>query len=196
MKVQHPIEWMRTERLEKAMKRTIQSVALAAALAIAAVPMFARTDNVPARDLADQVRHELVMLPYYSVFDDLNYSVDNGVVTLSGEVTQPVVKDDAGRSVKHLPGVTQVVNNIRVLPLSSFDNRIRIATYRSIYGFGGLYRYALGTQPSIHIIVDNGHVTLIGVVDNEADKNIAYIRANSVPGVFAVTNNLRVAEKS
>ena len=178
------------------MKRTIQSIALASALAIGALPMLAGTSNPPVQDLASQVRHQLVMLPYYNVFDDLSYSVNNSVVTLSGAVTQPVVKDDAERSVKHLQGVTQVVNNIRVLPLSSFDNRIRAAEYRSIYGFGGLYRYGMGTQPSIHIIVDNGHVTLVGVVDNEGDKNIANIRANTVPGVFSVTNNLRVAEKS
>jgi len=178
------------------MKRTIQHVALAAALAFAAVPMFAGSGNAPVRDLASQVRHELVMIPYYSVFDDLNYSVENGVVTLSGAVTRPVVKDDAERSVKRLAGVTQVVDNIRVLPLSTFDNRIRLATYRSIFGFAGLYRYAMGTQPSIHIIVDNGHVTLVGVVDSEADRNLANIRANTVPGVFSVTNNLRVAEKS
>jgi hyperosmotically inducible periplasmic protein len=179
------------------MKRMIQSVALAAALAVASVPMFASNGNMP-QDLAAQVRHELVMIPYYSVFDDLNYSVDNatGVVTLSGAVTRPVVKDDAEGSVKHLPGVTQVVNNIRVLPLSTFDNRIRMAEYRSIYGFGGLYRYGMGTQPSIHIIVDNGHVTLVGVVDNQADKNTANIRANTVPGVFSVTNNLRVVEQN
>jgi len=178
------------------MKRTIQKIALASALTFGAVSLFAGTNNPPAQDLASQVRHQLVMLPYYNVFDDLSYSVDNGVVTLSGEVTQPVVKSDAERVVKHLAGVTQVVNNIHVLPLSTFDNRIRMAEYRSIYGFGGLYRYGLGTQPSIHIIVDNGHVTLVGVVDSEADKNMANIRANTVPGVFSVTNNLRVAEKS
>jgi hyperosmotically inducible protein len=181
------------------MKRTIQNVVFAAALALATVPMFAgngNAPNAPVRDLANQVRHELVMIPYYSVFDDLNYSVDNGVVTLSGAVTRPVVKDDAERSVKRLAGVTQVVNNIRVLPLSSFDNRIRLAEYRSIFSFAGLYRYAMGTQPSIHIIVDNGHVTLTGVVNNEADRNLANIRANTVPGVFSVTNNLRIAEKS
>jgi len=177
------------------MKRIVQSVAFAAALAIASVPMFASNGNLP-QDLSDQVRHELVMIPYYSVFDDLNYRIDKGVVTLSGEVTQPVVKDDAERSVKHLAGVTQVINNIRVLPLSTFDSRIRMAEYRSIYGFGGLYRYGMGTQPSIHIIVENGHVTLVGVVDNETDKNTAYIRANTVPGVFSVTNDLRVVEQN
>ncbi len=107
-----------------------------------------------------------------------------------------MVKDDAERSVKHLAGVTQVINNIRVLPLSTFDNRIRAAEYRSIYGFGGLYRYGMGTQPSIHIIVENGHVTLVGVVDNQSDKNTANIRANTVPGVFSVTNDLRVVEQN
>ena len=158
--------------------------------------MFAGTGDTPVRDLTSQVRHELVMLPYYSVFDDLNYKVENGVVTLSGAVTQPVVKDDAKRAVKKIPGVVEVVDNIRVLPLSSFDNRIRLAEYRSIYGFGGLYRYGLGTQPSIHIIVDNGHVTLKGVVDRQGDKDIANIRANTVPGVFSVTNELRVMEQN
>ncbi len=180
------------------MKRTIQNFALAAALAVASAPMFAGTGNPPVRDLADQVRHQLVMIPYFSVFDDLNYSVESnaGVVTLSGAVTRPVVKEDAERSVKHLQGVTQVIDNIRVLPLSTIDDGIRLAEYRSIFGFSGLYRYAMGTQPSIHIIVDNGHVTLTGVVNSEADKDVANIRANTVPGVFSVTNNLRVAEKS
>jgi hyperosmotically inducible protein len=182
------------------MRKIFQSVArfvglTAAGLAIASVPMFADNGSAP-QDLASQVRHKLVMLPYYSVFDDLNYTVDNGVVTLSGDVTRPVVKDDAAGAVKHLAGVTQVINNIRVLPLSPFDNRIRLAEYRAIYGFGGLYRYALGTQPAIHIIVDNGHVTLLGVVDREGDKDMANIRANGVPGVFSVTNNLRVVEQN
>jgi len=177
------------------MRRIFQSVALAAALAMAGVPMFTSNGNTPL-NLVDQVRHELVMIPYYGVFDDLNFRVDNGVVTLSGEVTQPVVKDDAERSVKHLAGVTQVIDNIRVLPLSPFDNRIRMAEYRSIYGFAGLYRYGMGTQPSIHIIVDNGHVTLVGVVDREADKDTANIRANTVSGVFSVTNDLRVVEQN
>jgi hyperosmotically inducible periplasmic protein len=181
--------------MEKNMKRIVQSVAFAAALAMAGVPMFATNGNLP-QDLSDRVRHELVMIPYYNVFDNLVYHVDNGVVTLAGEVTQPVVKDDAERSVKHLAGVTQVINNIRVLPPSSFDDRIRMAEYRTIYGFGGLYRYGMGTQPSIHIIVENGHVTLVGVVDNQADKNTANIRANTVPGVFSVTNDLRVVEQN
>lgn len=180
------------------MKNKVQNIALALALAIATVPVFGRTDIPATGDLSDQVRHQLVMNPYYSVFDDLNYSVDNatGVVTLSGDVTRPVVKEDAVSAVKHIPGVTKVIDNIRVLPLSPMDNQIRRAEYRAIYGFAGMYRYGLGTQPSIHIIVENGHVTLTGVVDSQADKETAYIRANGVPNVFSVTNNLRVAEKS
>jgi len=176
------------------MKATFQKVSLAAVLAILTVPMFAKSNTLP-RDLRDAVRHELVMLPYYSVFDNLEYKVDNGTVTLYGEVTRPVLKSDAANVVKHLPGVASVVNNIKVLPLSPFDNRIRAAEYRSIFGFSNLYRYAMGANPSIHIIVDNGHVTLKGVVANEADRNLAYIRANSVPGVFSVTNDLLIEEK-
>jgi hyperosmotically inducible protein len=107
-----------------------------------------------------------------------------------------VLKSDAERVVKNLPGVTQVINNIEVLPLSSFDSRIRREEYRAIFGFGGLYRYAMGVNPSIHIIVDNGHVTLVGVVSRQGDKDMANIRANGVPGVFSVTNELRVVEGS
>lgn len=177
------------------MKTRFVKISMTFALAALAVPMFARTID-PKGDLADAVRHQLVMLPYYSVFDDLQFSVDNGTVTLAGDVTRPALKSDAANVVKQISGVTNVVNNIKVLPLSSLDNRIRVATYRSVFGFAGLYRYAMGTNPSIHIIVDNGHVTLKGVVSNQGDKNIAYIRANGVPGVFSVTNELLVEGNS
>lgn len=177
------------------MKEKFVKISLVAALVALSVPMFGRTVEVKG-DLADAVRHELVMLPYYSVFDDLEFSVDNGTVTLAGDVTRPVLKSDAGNAVKRIQGVTNVVNNIKVLPLSPFDNRIRVATYRSIFGYAGLYRYAMGTNPSIRIIVDNGHVTLKGVVANQGDKNLAYIRANGVPGVFSVTNDLMVEGNS
>ncbi|HUA17916.1 MAG TPA: BON domain-containing protein [Bryobacteraceae bacterium] len=176
------------------MIRRFSQVAALAAMAVTAFPVFAR--SAPEQDLSAQVRHQLVMLPFFNVFDDLNYSVNDGVVTLSGAVTQPVVKEDAGRVVKRIPGVLQVVNNIRVLPLSSLDNRIRFAEYRAIFGYSDLYRYAMGANPSIHIIVENGHVTLTGVVSSQADKQVAYLRANGVPGVFSVTNDLRVAERS
>jgi hyperosmotically inducible protein len=150
------------------------------------------TDAGTAR-LVREVRHELVMLPYYGVFDNLSYRVDGSTVTLMGEVTRPTLKSDAGNVVKRIEGVTQVNNNIEVLSLSPMDDRIRRATFRAIYGAPELGdRYGFQAVPSIHIIVNNGHVTLEGVVDNETDKNIANIKANGVPGVFSVTNDLRV----
>jgi hyperosmotically inducible protein len=139
------------------------------------------------------VRHELVMLPYYGVFDNLAFRVDgDSVVTLMGQVTRPTLKSSAENVVRDLEGVERVVNQIEVLPSSPNDDRIRIATYRAIYGHTALNRYALQAVPPVHIIVRNGHVTLEGVVANETDKNIANIQARSVPGVFSVTNNLRI----
>ncbi|MEO7144921.1 MAG: BON domain-containing protein [Bryobacteraceae bacterium] len=142
--------------------------------------------------ISKAVRHEILMLPYYGIFDDLSYRVDGNTVTLYGQVAWPTLKSDAGNVVKHIEGVTRVVNNVEVLPLSPFDTRIRFATARAIYGFPTLNRYAMGTHPPIHIIVKNGHVTLEGFVDNQSDKNVAGIRANGVFGVFSVTNNLQV----
>jgi osmotically-inducible protein OsmY len=179
------------------MKSNWKKFTISFALMALAVPAFLRADNTggsrPEDVLAKKVRHELVMLPYYNVFDSLSYKVEGNTVTLMGEVTQPVLKGDAGRAVKHVEGVQTVINNIKVLPLSPFDNQIRRAEYRAIFGYASLYRYALGTLPSIHIIVENGHVTLEGVVNSEADKNLVNIRANGVPGVFSVTNELQVA---
>jgi len=148
-----------------------------------------------AKRLEREVRHELVMLPYYNVFDNLAFRVDGSTVTLMGQVTRPTLKDDAERVVKSIEGVEKVKNEIEVLPLSPQDDAIRLATFRAIYGDTALNRYGHQAIPPIHIIVKNGHVTLEGVVATEADKNIAGIRANSVPGVFSVKNNLRV-EKS
>ncbi len=142
--------------------------------------------------LTNQVRHKLVMLPFYSVFDNLQYQVESGKVTLLGQVKTPMLKSDAERAVKQIEGVEAVDNQLEVLPPSPFDDRIRRATYRSIYSFGSLQMYGVRSVPPIHIIVNNGHVTLEGAVANETDKNVAGIRANSVPGVFSVTNNLRV----
>jgi hyperosmotically inducible protein len=139
-----------------------------------------------------EVRHELVMLPYYGVFDNLAYKVDGANVTLMGQVTRPTLKSDAENVVKKIEGVEHVKNEIEVLPPSPGDDRIRRAEYRAIYGDNVLSRYALQAVPPIHIIVKNGNVTLEGVVATEADKNIAGIRANGVSGVFSVTNNLRV----
>jgi hyperosmotically inducible periplasmic protein len=146
--------------------------------------------------LVQEVRHQLVMLPYYGVFDDLGFTVNGGTVTLMGQVTQPVLKDDAGRAVKKIEGVTSVNNNIEVLPLSPNDDQIRRAVYRAIYGDPSLStRYGFRALPSIHIIVKNGNVRLEGVVANEGDRNIAGIRAKGVPGAFNVQNELKVEGK-
>jgi hyperosmotically inducible protein len=139
-----------------------------------------------------EVRHELLMLPYFGVFDNIAYKVDGYTVTLLGQVTRPVLKSDAESAVKHIEGVEKVDNQIEVLPPSPVDDRLRRRLFRAIYGYPALERYALGVQKPIRIIVKNGHVTLEGVVDSEADKNIAGLRANGVSGIFSVDNNLRV----
>jgi hyperosmotically inducible protein len=139
-----------------------------------------------------EVRHELLMLPYFGVFDNIAFKVNGGTVTLLGQVVRPSLKSDAENAVKHIEGVERVDNQIEVLPPSSQDDALRIALFRAIYQYPSLQKYALGVQKPIRIIVKNGRVTLEGVVDSEADKNLAGIRANSVPGIFQVTNNLRV----
>jgi hyperosmotically inducible protein len=163
-----------------------------AALAAAPALVQAGTNSGAPVSIENKVRHELVMLPYLNVFDDVSFRVDGGTVTLFGAVTQPVLKGDAANAVKHVEGVTRVDNQIEVLPLSPFDNQIRLRTYRAIFGFGPLQRYGMGVIPSIHIIVKNGNVTLAGVVSSEMDRNLAYMRANGVSGVFSVTNQIRV----
>lgn len=171
-------------------------------IALAVIPLLivaAEKDqkivSVPDRAqdrVAREVRHELIMLPFYGVFDNLAFKVDGGTVTLIGQVSRPTLKTDAERVVKGIEGVERVINRIEVLPLSPHDDAIRMATYRAIYGHPALNRYALQAVPPIHIVVKNGNVTLEGVVANEGDKNIAGIQAESVSGVFSVTNNLRV----
>jgi hyperosmotically inducible periplasmic protein len=166
---------------------------LAAAVLIAPMGLNAAVSNSKSlTKLENNVRHELVMLPWFSIFDNLQYQVHGNEVVLSGQVTRPTLKTDAQRVVERIEGVERVVNNIEVLPLSPFDDRVRMAVARSIFGYGPMYRYAMGANPPIHIIVKNGNVTLVGVVANEMDKNIANIRANGVSGVFSVTNNLVV----
>ncbi|MDX1979020.1 MAG: BON domain-containing protein, partial [Bryobacteraceae bacterium] len=143
--------------------------------------------------LQKEVRHELVMLPYYGVFDNLSFRVGkDGSITLQGQVTRPTLKSAAENVVKDVEGVTKVVNEIEVLPLSPNDDGLRLAVYRAIYGSAQLNRYAFQAVPSIHILVKNGNVTLEGVAASESDKNVANIQANGVSGVFSVTNNLRL----
>jgi hyperosmotically inducible periplasmic protein len=139
-----------------------------------------------------EVRHELVMLPYLTVFDNLGYKVDGYNVTLVGQVTKPSLKADAEGAVKRIEGVEKVDNQIEVLPLSPMDDRIRQSLYRAIYGYPPLQRYSMPVLKPIRLMVKNGHVTLEGVVDSVADKNIVGLRANGVSGVFSVKNNLVV----
>src|SRR5262249_45811985 len=179
------------------MSKTILAIATALFLVGAAVARPAPPSDAQGNSrMSDQVRKALVTLPYYGVFDNLAYKIDGDTVTLYGQVVRPTTRSDAAHRVAKIEGVDRVVNNITVLPLSSFDDSIRLRTYRAVFRSGGLYRYALGANPSIHIIVDNGHVTLEGVVSNKMDSQLAYMAANGVPGVFAVTNNLRVERGS
>ena len=169
----------------------MKKAALICAALVLTSPVWPQGGREESR-IAREVRHELVTLPYYGVFDNLAYKVDGGNVTLYGQVTRPTLKSDAERVVKKIEGVQNVTNNIEVLPLSPNDDRIRLAVYRAIYGQPGLDLYALRAVPTIHIIVKNGNVTLVGVVANEGDKNRAGIAANGVPGVFSVKNELVV----
>jgi hyperosmotically inducible periplasmic protein len=169
------------------------AISIFAMLLLAVAPAVANAQRGASNaQLERSVRKELVKLPYYGVFDNLAYQVNGSTVTLYGQVVRASTRSDAAGRVKRLPGVTHVVNNIKVLPLSRFDDNIRRATYQSIARTGGLYRYLQGANPSLHIVVDNGHVALEGVVSGSGDRNLAYIAANQVPGVFSVKNNLRV----
>jgi BON domain-containing protein len=173
--------------------KTRVAVAMFAVIALAAgLGVVSAMPVGPESALEREVGHRLRMLPYYSVFDILRYSVSGYHVTLDGAVTQPWLKSDAEKEVKTIEGVEGVTNNIKVLPVSPSDDRIRRAEYRAIYGQSALFRYAEQAVPPIHIIVENGHVTLEGYVDSAADKTIAEIAAKSVPGVFSVTDNLEV----
>lgn len=161
---------------------------LTASVALAGMP--------PEQQTMEKVRKELVTLPYYGVFDNLEYKLEGGTVTLYGQVVRPITSSDAAKRVAKIEGVEHVINNIEVLPLSGFDDSIRAREYRAIFRSGSLYRYAMGVNPSIHIIVNCGKVTLEGVVSNQMDSQLASMAARGVSGVFAVTNNLRIAGKS
>ncbi len=154
-----------------------------------------RSEEKYREKLIKEVRHQLLLLPYYSVFDNLAFKIEGDKVTLSGQVVRPTLKSDAEAAVKSIEGVASVTNNIEVLPVSAMDDQLRRAVYRAIYGDTVLFRYGESAVPSIHIIVKNGNVTLVGVVDNESDRNLANLRANQVPNVFSVKNDLAMASK-
>jgi hyperosmotically inducible protein len=159
---------------------------------IAKASALAELSSKAAKSLTERVRSALLKLPYYGVFDHFAFQVNGDQVKLTGEVSWPVLKTDAERAVRGVEGVTIVTSDIKVLPLSPNDNRLRLATYRAIYGHASLARYGLTPHPPIRIIVENGHVTLKGVVGSEMDRTIAYMQANGVPGAFSVTNYLQV----
>ena len=144
--------------------------------------------------IVKEVRHELLMLPYFGVFDYIAYKVTGPTVTLLGQVVRPTLKSDAENVVKRIEGVEKVDNQIEVLPASPMDDRLRLQLFQAIYQYPALQKYELGVQKPIRIIVKNGRVTLEGVVDSDGDKDLAGMRANGVPGIFSVTNNLQVSK--
>jgi hyperosmotically inducible protein len=163
--------------------------------ALAAMGLAQEQPSARAQErITKEVRHELLMLPWFGVFDYIAYRIDGYNVTLLGQVTRPTLKSDAENAVKHIEGVEKVENQIEVLPASPMDDGLRLKLYRAIYGYPALEKYALGVQKPIRILVKNGHATLEGVIDNEADKNLVTVRANSVPGIFSVANNLQVVK--
>jgi BON domain-containing protein len=176
------------------MKSKLMVVVAAVALA-ASVAVVSAAPTGQQRTM-DKVRKELVTLPYYGVFDNLAYKVEGNTVTLYGQVRRPSTRRNAEGRVARIEGVDHVINNIEVLPVSGFDDSIRTRSYRAVFRSGGLYRYAMGANPSVHIVVKNGHVALEGVVSNQMDSQLAYMAAKGVPGVFSVTNNLRVGSGS
>lgn len=174
------------------LRNCVLGTLLVAGLAVAQPSQAPSTDNV----VSARILHEIRMYPRYSIFDDLKFQVTNGNVALLGEVDQPYKKAELGKIISKVSGVTAVDNELRVAPLSSFDDSLRIQVARAIYRDPVLSRYGMGTLPSIHILVDNGHVTLEGVVDTASAKQIAGIRASSGLSFGPVVNNLRVANET
>ncbi len=179
------------------MKRSRTGMILGAALMLAQAGFAGnRTPDSSETRTEQQVRRELVTLPFYNLFDTFSFRVDGDTVTLIGKVTRPTLKTDAERVVKHVEGVKTVRNEIEVLPLSPNDDQLRLSLYRAIYGHTVLQTLAIRAVPPIHIIVENGNVTLEGAVLNSMEKTVAGMQANGVPGVFSVTNNLMVDSES
>jgi len=175
----------------------VLSAALLSLVSLTAAGQNAQGDQVSAKAqerIIKEVRHELLMLPYFGVFDYIAYKVDGYNVTLMGQVVRPILKSDAEGAVKHIEGVEKVDNQIEVLPTSPMDDRLRRRLFHAIYAYPALEKYSLGVQKPIRIIVKNGHVALEGVVDSEADKNLAGVRANGVPGIFSIDNHLQVVK--
>jgi hyperosmotically inducible protein len=176
----------------KYLNEFVAILTLAAACTLAQAQPTSQLSPKAEQNISHHVMHQLRMLPYVTVFDNIGYRVAGDTVTLVGQVTRPVLRTDAEQAVKEVEGVTQVNDQIEVLPNSIVDDHLRFALARAIYGYGPLERYAIDPQAPIRIIVKNGHATLVGVVANKMDEHLAVIRANGVPGVFSVTDNLRL----
>ncbi|MFN0103969.1 MAG: BON domain-containing protein [Bryobacteraceae bacterium] len=179
------------------MKNTMKHMTMA--LLVAGATLLPSQAAVPTAQsteerMSNSIRKELLTMPFLTIFDNLSYRIDGETVHLYGQVIRPTLKSGAANRVLNLEGITRVDNQIEVLPLSPFDDRLRLSLARAIYGQPALNRYALGANPSIRIIVKNGNVTLEGVVSDTGARNIANIQANGVSGVFSVTNNLRVVK--
>lgn len=177
--------------------RLVGFICLLCFASLSVVAQNAQRDQPSAKSqdrIIREVRHELLMLPYFGVFDYIAFKVDGSTVALLGQVVRPSLKSDAENAVKRIEGVDRVDNQIEVLPPSSMDDGLRLKLFRAIYGYPALERYSLGVQKPIRIIVKGGRVTLEGVVDSDGDKNLAGVRANGVSGIFSVTNNLQVSQ--
>ena len=177
------------------MLKKTRLLVLSLALGLAALPALAATHSGPAEDLAriaEQVRKRILTLPFYSLFDNVSFTLQGDKVTLNGEVYRPSMRKSVERAAFSVEGVNKVVNNVEILPTSTHDDRIRILTLRALYGHPLFDRYGIQAVPPIHIIVKNGDITLEGAVNREMEKNLAGILANGVSGAFSVTNNLRV----
>lgn len=178
------------------MKRQILGTFLMASALVATAGAAGKENTAGPRtdaDVVKSVRHEILMYPNYTLWDDISFKVQNGSVELLGAVNQPYKKSDLQRIVQHVPGVAAVTNEIKVLPLSPMDDRLRLQVARAIYRDPTLSRYAMGAVPAIHIIVDNGHVTLTGAVNSNMEKEIAGIRASGAGlGFGPVVNNISV----
>ena len=173
----------------------VLAISVVTAVALAA-PTSTSAQVTGDAQTMNKIRKELVKLPYYGVFDNLAYKLEGNTAILYGQVVRPTTRKDAERRVARIEGVDRVINNIEVLPVSGFDDTIRARAYRAVFRTGSLYRYAMGANPSIHIVVNRGHITLEGVVSNPMDSQLAVHGSQSSSGVFSVTNNLRVASRS
>lgn len=171
--------------------RSLMVMAFAVAMFLS-VTANAQTGNSNLSGLEKKVRKEILMLPNYGLFDHISFKVEGGVVTLYGKTASLGTMKGAERTVKRIPGVIEVVNNIEELPPSAFDNQIRRQVVREFVNSAGVYPYISGVNPQVRIIVENGRVTLEGSVNNKGTSNLMYLLANRVPGTFGVTNNLLI----